>query len=73
MLVFVEVKYRSSEKFGYGIEALTKNKQRHLISAAQIFKANSIKYSNYLCQFDAICFDKAGSDLELTHYKNIIN
>lgn len=34
--VFVEVKTRRSERFGYGAEAVTFRKQRHLIRMAQI-------------------------------------
>lgn len=37
--VFVEVKTRRSERYGYGAEAVTFHKQRHIIRMAQILLA----------------------------------
>ena len=38
-LVFVEVKARSSARYGLGREAVTKNKQQHILRAAQAYLA----------------------------------
>lgn len=36
-IVFVEVKTRTSKKFGSGEQAITNNKQKHLIAAAESY------------------------------------
>ena len=55
VLVFVEVKTRSSEQYGAGIEAVTINKQKKLIKSAQYYC--KMKNITPLCRFDVIAID----------------
>lgn len=54
MLVFVEVRYRSSARFGGGAASITLAKRRKLIHAAQQFLALHRQYANAACRFDVI-------------------
>ena len=64
VLVFVEVKRRSSDKFGQGFESVTKRKQQRIISAAKHYcVVNNIEK---LCRFDVISIDGK----EITHIEN---
>jgi putative endonuclease len=36
-IIFIEVKTRSSNKYGYGIEAISKTKQKHLINTTHYY------------------------------------
>lgn len=54
-IVFVEVKYRSSSKFGYGIEAVDYRKIRRIYNAAKIYLTLNRK-SSYKVRFDCISF-----------------
>lgn len=54
MLVFVEVRYRSSAGFGGGATSITAGKRRKLIHAAQQFLALHRQYANAACRFDVI-------------------
>lgn len=53
-LVFVEVKYRKSVKFGTTEEMVSLVKQKKIINAAEIFLQQNEKFSNYECRFDVI-------------------
>lgn len=63
VLVFVEVKYRSSKGFGGAISAVSKSKQRKLIRTAQYYmKCNDL--SNRTARFDVVAIEgnPKGSD-----------
>ncbi|APC97045.1 YraN family protein [Francisella frigiditurris] len=53
-LVFVEVKYRKSVKFGTTEEMISISKQKKIINTAQIFLQQNESFSNYECRFDVI-------------------
>lgn len=53
ILVFVEVKYRNSDEFGSGLEAITKTKQNRIITAAKFYLVKN-NISNTICRFDCI-------------------
>lgn len=55
VIVFVEVKYRSSTAFGYGIEAVDYRKIRRIYNAARIYLTLNRKFSNEI-RFDCISF-----------------
>ena len=59
-IIFVEVRYRNSQRYGGSIESITYHKQQRLIKTAQHFLMRHPKYHNYLLRFDAICFDQHG-------------
>ncbi len=65
--VFVEVKARSSERFGLGREAVTKAKQRNLLKAATAYAAeNGILEASL--RFDVA--EVALPSLQVTHIEN---
>lgn len=70
-LVFVEVKTRVGQKYGSGLVALTKGKQRHMHRAALIYMMRK-GYRNCLCRFDilALTLDHQG---RLVDYDWVIN
>ena len=66
-LVFVEVKYRSSGRFGEPWESITTSKMRSLIMAAGIYMTRE------KCYTDNIRFDLIGffTNQKIRHIKNI--
>lgn len=54
-IVFVEVKYRKNENFGYGIEAVDYRKIRRIYKAAEIYLMLNKKLSSKI-RFDCISF-----------------
>lgn len=54
MLVFVEVRYRSSAAFGGGAASVDVGKRRKLVHAAQSFLGQHRQYSHLPCRFDVI-------------------
>ena len=56
-LVFVEVKYRSSNKYGYSIEAVNKKKQITIRKVAEFYVTTRYKKSDIMCRFDVIGID----------------
>jgi putative endonuclease len=52
--VFVEVRYRESEKFGDGVASITKSKQSKLISAVKCYLLECNLYDKVPCRFDVI-------------------
>lgn len=54
-IVFVEVKYRKSLKYGYGIEAVDYNKIRRIYKAAETYLTMNKKLSSKI-RFDCISF-----------------
>lgn len=53
MLVFVEVKARSSSSFGGALGAVTPRKQRQVIAMAQRYMAR-VGWSSRPCRFDVV-------------------
>ena len=54
MLVFVEVRYRGSDRHGSGAETVTARKQTRLIRAALYFLCKNPRFSQKPCRFDVI-------------------
>lgn len=61
-LVFVEVKHRVTTQFGHPLEAVTAQKQRRLVHAAQVYLAKRQLYCP--CRFDIL--GVVGSPPDLT-------
>lgn len=57
-LVFVEVRKRSSQRFGGAAESITATKRNRLVATARIYLA-SLKH-DMPCRFDAVLIDGAG-------------
>ncbi|MGF7431737.1 YraN family protein [Thermoanaerobacterium thermosaccharolyticum] len=53
-LIFVEVKTRTSTKFGHPKEAVNYYKKNKIIKVAETFLSYNKKYTNYLSRFDVI-------------------
>lgn len=57
VIIFVEVKYRKNKKYGYGEEAVTKIKQKHMYYTAMDY-INKKKLANLDYRFDIIAINK---------------
>ena len=72
VLVFVEVKTRSSHYFGYPEQAITKRKQSFMKSAAEYY-FSSHENTPMTWQFDVISIEnKTSGDPVITHFENVI-
>ncbi|HEB97807.1 MAG TPA: YraN family protein [Sedimenticola thiotaurini] len=61
-LVFVEVRYRRSERFGGALESVTPAKQRRIITAANHFLQTHPRWCDHPCRFDVVAIGGAGGD-----------
>lgn len=53
-LVFVEVRYRASARFGGGAASVDAGKRRKLVHAAQAFLAGHRQFRDAACRFDVV-------------------
>ncbi|MFR2511672.1 MAG: YraN family protein [Lachnospira eligens] len=65
-MVFVEVKYRSNNKYGYAVEAVNYRKKQIIRHVAQFYMATRYKSCDIPCRFDVIGIDGE----TVTHIKN---
>jgi putative endonuclease len=72
LLVFVEVKTRSSHSFAYPEDSVTPRKQAHMLSAAEDYLQQHPE-SGETWQFDVIAVEgQPGGKPEITHFENVI-
>lgn len=64
MIVFVEVKTRTSERFGTPGEAVTYTKQRRLVRACKRFLASHPQFAEFSCRIDVA---EVRTDLDKTN------
>lgn len=70
LIIFTEVKQRSSDYFGYGEHAISYTKQKRMFLSAKEFLSKN-KFFNYDIRFDAVIFN--GRDKKSCNWiKNII-
>lgn len=69
-LVFVEVKTRTSEKFGTPLEQITYWKLKSLIKAAQYYKMTHQKLPEAM-RIDAVSVDLSSKEPKIEHIQNI--
>ena len=70
MLVFVEVKARSSRRFGGALAAVTPRKQRQVVAMAQRYMAR-VRWVARPCRFDVVAIQAgAGGPPEVTLVRN---
>jgi putative endonuclease len=69
VLVFIEVKTRRSQTFGPPATAVTLEKQRHLIKAAQVFLSRTGRQHD-VCRFDVVTIELGSSGLRFEIIKN---
>lgn len=69
-IIFIEVKTRTNNNFGEGIEAIDRYKQKHIINTAKfyIFQRHLESYS---IRFDAIQIMKDKTHIKTKHIKQI--
>lgn len=65
VLVFVEVRYRASSRFGGAAASVTGIKQRRIINSAHHFLQKHAAYTRWPCRFDVIAVNGGGDQLEL--------
>ena len=70
-VIFVEVKTRTSRKFGYPEDSITQLKQMHLQRTAEnYFQENP---SSVSWQFDVIAIERTSKDrFEIHHFENVL-
>lgn len=56
-IVFVEVRYRSSNTYANSLESISPHKQKLLIRTAQCYLQRHRLSDRYPCRFDVICVD----------------
>ncbi len=62
-LVFVEVRYRRSARYGAGFETVTRSKQRKLLAAARAYLARH-RHAGRSCRFDVVSVTKPNYEAE---------
>jgi putative endonuclease len=60
-LVFVEVRFRKSDRFGTPVESITASKQRKLVQTAQLYLLAHPVWRNQPCRFDIVAARPADS------------
>ncbi len=72
LLVFVEVKTRSSHAFAYPEDSVTRRKQAYLLSAAEAY-LQAHPECGETWQFDVIAVEGApGGKAQIEHFENVI-
>ena len=71
VLVFVEVKARSSQRFGYPEEAVTPAKQQHLIEAAQSYLQAHPEHDGDW-RIDVIAVQRSADGPQIHHIENAV-
>ena len=69
VIIFVEVKTRSSDKYGLPIEAVNFRKQQKIIEAASVFLQDE-KYLDSACRFDVVEVYSDGVKFSARHIEN---
>jgi putative endonuclease len=72
LLVFVEVKTRTSSRFAYPEDSVTSRKQAHMLAAAEHYLQEHTD-SGDAWQFDVIAIEgNPGRPPRITHFENVI-
>ena len=67
---FIEVKTRKNRRFGYGYQAVTLKKQRHMMLAAQIYLSQA-RLMEVPVRFDIVSIDfKTAADYQISLINN---
>ena len=72
-LVFVEVRYRSSEQYGSAAASIDETKQLRLIRSAEYFLNAFKEYANLPMRFDAVLLTRSVHQLPITWIKDAFN
>jgi putative endonuclease len=60
VLVFVEVRHRTSSDYGDGVATVNKNKQHRIIKAATYYLQKNDLYDKIMCRFDVVATSNLG-------------
>ena len=71
-IVFIEVKTRTSDKYGLPSEAVTKEKLKHLYRTAEYYLITRNLFGNIDTRIDVIEVYKSKNNLRLNHLKQVI-
>jgi putative endonuclease len=72
LILFVEVKTRSSHSFAYPEDSVTRRKQAHMLSAAETY-LDQHPESGETWQFDVIAVEgQPGGKAQIEHFENVI-
>jgi len=69
VVVFVEVKTRTSDAFGSPAESVTRTKRLRIVRAASVFLARA-GWTERACRFDVLSVAPIGSGWRVTHLKD---
>ena len=69
-IIFVEVKTRSSTKFGTAEQAVDSKKKRHILRTSQVFLTKN-ELNNCNLRFDVISVYMNGDIYKIEHFKDI--
>lgn len=72
LIIFAEVKTRTSKKYGEPEESITEKKAKQLIKSAQGFIFLHPEYEDYEKRFDIVSIVKKNNNFSLKHLENII-
>jgi len=67
-IVFIEVKYRRSLKYGLPREAISTSKQKKILHAAKYYASRSNAEQDY--RFDVVEIIETNKDLQINHIEN---
>jgi len=74
VLVFVEVKTRSSDAYGFPEESITPSKQVHLIQSAQAYlQEHPQREGDWRIDVIAVRMGRAGKQAEIKHFENAVS
>ena len=71
ILVFVEVKTRSSNRYGYPEHSVTPAKRIHLLAAAEKYLLNHPEFKTW--RMDVIAGEAESGSAKITHFENVIS
>lgn len=69
-LVFVEVKARSSNRYGFPEYAVTPKKRMHILSAAQKYIHDHPEFQTW--RVDVIAVEAESGVAKITHFENVV-
>ena len=70
VLVFVEVKARSSNRFGFPEHSVTPRKRMHLLMAAETYIHAHPEFTTW--RVDVIAVEGESGQAQITHFENVV-
>ena len=67
--LFIEVKFRTNNRFSPSCLSVTKHQQRRIALTASVFRSQHSEYCHWHCRFDIIGFDQSDGQTQLTWLK----